>query len=85
MTEPRYRDEEVAERLLGVLQEDDPEAPANLPDRTIQKVQALMTSRDIIDLATVVFVLRFCAPLIDLIAAMLGQDLPAAHRRPEKE
>ena len=65
MTESRDRDEEVAERLLGVLREDQRDAPENLPDRTIQKVQALMTSRDIIDLATVVFVLRFCAPLID--------------------
>jgi hypothetical protein len=74
MTESRQNDEELAERLLEVLREGDPEAPANLPDKTIRKVQALMTTRDIIDLTTVVFLLRFCAPLIDLIAAMLGND-----------
>ena len=75
MTESRQNDEELAERLLEVLREGDPEAPANLPAKTIQKVQALMTTRDIIHLTTVVFLLRFCAPLIDLIAAMLGSDL----------
>jgi hypothetical protein len=75
MTESRQNDEELAERLLEVLREGDPEAPANLPVKTIRKVQALMTTRDIIDLTTVVFLLRFCAPLIDLIAAMLGNDL----------
>jgi hypothetical protein len=72
MAQAERPDEEVAEELLALLREEVPEAPPDLPDRTIRKVQASLTARDLIDLTTVVFVLRFCAPILDLIAAMFG-------------
>ncbi len=65
-------DEEVAEELLSLLRDEGDEVPAGLPERTRRKVQASLTARDLIDLTTIVFVLRFCAPLLDLIAAFFG-------------
>jgi len=67
-------DEDVAQELLGLLAQDRSDAPAQLPDRTIRKVQAELTSRDLIDLTTFVFLMRFCAPLLDLLAAFFGHD-----------
>jgi len=72
-SDPRH-DEEIAEELLKLLREDEPEAPEDLPDKTIRQVRALITTRDLLDLTTLVFILKFCAPLIDLIAAMLGRE-----------
>lgn len=67
-------DEAIARDLLQILQQDEPEAPKALPDRTIRKVQAQLTSRDLIDLTTFVFLTRFCAPFLDLIFALFGHD-----------
>lgn len=72
MAEAERPDEEVAEELLALLREEAAEIPADLSSRTIRKVQSSLTARDLIDLTTIVFVLRFCAPLLDLIAAMFG-------------
>ena len=79
-------DEDLARDLLGLLHDDAPDPPDSLPDQAIRKVQAELTSRDLIDLTTFVFLMRFCAPLLDLIAASFGQD-PAADqdRRPNDE
>ncbi len=77
MAEPDgRRDEEIAEELLGLLRDEESAVPADLPDTTIRRVQSLLTVRDIVDLTTIVFVLQFFAPLLDLIAAMLGHELP---------
>ena len=84
MAEPSRPDEEVADELLQVLRGDEAETPADLPDRAIQKVRASITGRDLIDLTTVVFLLRFCAPLLDLIAAFFGHD-PSQEERNEDE
>ena len=65
-------DEDVARDLLSILHDDDSPAPEELPERTIRKVQHELTSRDLIDLTTFVFLMRFCAPLLDLIAAFFG-------------
>ena len=67
-------DEQIARDLLRILQEDAPEEPEALPERTIRKVQNELTSRDLIDLTTFVFLTRFCAPLLDLIVALFGHD-----------
>jgi len=67
-------DDAFVRELLGSLDDDRPEAPEALPDRTIRKVQATLTSRDLIDLTTFVFLMRFCAPLLDLLAAFFGHD-----------
>ncbi len=75
MAEPIRQDDEVVEDLLGVLREDDPGTPPDLPDKTIRAVRAAITSRDLVDLTTSVFVLSFMAPLLDLIASLLGQDV----------
>ena len=72
-------DDAFARELLGSLGGDRPEAPEALPDRTIRKVQAELTGRDLIDLTTFVFLMRFCAPLLDLLAAFFGHD-PMASR-----
>ncbi len=85
MTTPDRPDEEIVEELLGSLREDAPEAPADLPDKTIRQVRALITSRDLIDLTTFVFVARFCAPLLELIAAMFGVEISPEDRRPNDE
>lgn len=85
MAEPSRPDEEVAEELLQVLRGDEPEASPGLEDRTIRKVQASITARDLIDLSTVVFLLRFCAPLLDLLAAFFGHDSTSGDRRNENE
>ncbi len=78
----RRDDEEVARDLLSVLHDDAPGEPEALTDRTIRKVQNELTSRDLIDLTTFVFLIRFCAPLLDLIAAFFGHDDPEAdHER----
>ena len=73
---PEGRDEEIAAELLELLQEDPGEEPADLSDKTIQQVRASITSRDLIDLTTFVFIARFCGPIIDLIAGMLGAAPP---------
>jgi hypothetical protein len=75
----------MVEELLASLREDEPEAPPDLPDRTVRKVQAILTARDLVDLTTMVFVLRFCAPLIDLIAALIGRDESPHDRRLDHE
>lgn len=85
MAEASRPDEEVADELLRVLRSDEAEAPADLPDRAIRKVEASITGRDLIDLSTVVFVLRFCAPLMDLLAAFLGHDPSLEDRSNESE
>ncbi len=72
MNEPERPDEEVAGELLALLRDEPEPTPTDLPERTIRKVQASLTGRDLLDLTTFVFVLRFCAPLLDLIAAMFG-------------
>jgi hypothetical protein len=82
-SDPR-RDEEFAEELLELLRDDVSESPEDLPDRTIRKVRALITTRDLIDLTTFVFILRFCAPLVDLIVAMLGREPEPKDRRTER-
>ena len=73
-SDPRH-DEEIAEELLQLLRDDESEAPKDLPDKTIRQERALITTRDLLDLTTLVFILKFCAPLIDLIAAMLGRAI----------
>lgn len=85
MSEPERPDEEVIEELLGSLREDQAETPRDLPDKTIRKVRALITSRDLIDLTTFVFIAQFCAPLIDLIAAMFGVETQPEDRRKDDE
>lgn len=77
MAEPIRQDEDLVEDLLGVLREDEVETPQDLPDKTLRAVRAAITSRDLVDLTTSVFVLSFCAPLLDLIASFLGQDVPS--------
>ena len=75
---PEGSDDDFVRELLGHLEPDRPEPPEELPDRTIRKVQAELTSRDLIDLTTFVFLMRFCAPLLDLLAAFFGHD-PTRH------
>jgi len=80
------QDEDLARDLLSILHDDAPSPPDGLPDRTIRKVQNELTSRDLIDLTTFVFLMSFCAPLLDLIAALFGQDPRADQdRRPNDE
>ncbi|MCR9095235.1 MAG: hypothetical protein NXI30_13525 [bacterium] len=67
-------DEDFVRDLLGSLEGDRPAPPETLDDQTIRKVQAELTSRDLIDLTTFVFLMRFCAPLLDLLAAFFGHD-----------
>jgi len=71
---PGLGEDEFLQALLGPLDEDRPETPEALSDQTIRKVQAELTSRDLIDLTTFVFLMRFCAPLLDLLAAFFGHD-----------
>jgi len=85
MSTPDRLDEEVAEELLGLLQEDEAEPPPDLEQNTLTKVRATITMRDLVDLTTIVFVLRFCAPLIELIAAMFGGEPTANDRRESHE
>ncbi len=85
MAQPDRPDEDVAEELLALLRDEPAEVPADLPDRTIRKVQASLTARDLIDLTTIVFVLRFCAPLLDLIAAMFGSEISGSRFEEQEE
>ena len=75
MASEDQHDEDLARDLLSLLQDDESVQPSALPDRTIRKVQAELTSRDLIDLTTFVFLMRFCAPLLDLIASFFGSDM----------
>jgi hypothetical protein len=85
MSDPLRQDEEFVEDLLGILKDDVASPPPELEARTQQRVRASLTTRDLIDLTTVVFLLRFCAPLMDLIAAMFGVDVTTDNRRDEDE
>lgn len=76
--EDDQHDEELARELLGILNEDFPELPDELPDRTMRKIEAEMTSRDLLDLTTLVFLTSFCAPILDLFAAFFGNDAAGA-------
>lgn len=81
MPEPERPDEEVAARILEILRDDDSTPPENLNARTLNKVRSTVTMRDLVDLTTLVFVLHFCAPIIDLIAAMFGVESNQNDRR----
>ena len=85
MAEPQRPDEEVAEELLVLLRDEEPAAPDDLSARTLRKVRASITTRDLIDLTTVVFVLRFCAPIIDLIASLFGAAPSPPDRRADDD
>ena len=85
MAEPTRSDEEVVRDLLEGLGAEERTAPEGLPDKTLRKVRASLTARDLLDLSTLVFVLRFCAPLLDLLAALLGRTLPQSDRRNEDD
>lgn len=78
-------DERVAEQLLELLRDDRPSPPPDLGERTMRTVRSSITARDLIDLTTFVFVARFCAPLIDLIASMVGAAPPTEARRDSDE
>lgn len=67
-------DEDFVRDLLGSLEDDRPSPPESLNEQTLRKVQAELTSRDLVDLTTFVFLMRFCAPLLDLLAAFFGHD-----------
>lgn len=67
-------EDDFVQALLRPLDRDAPDVPDGLPDQTIRKVQAQLTGRDLIDLTTFVFLMRFCAPLLDLLAAFFGHD-----------
>ncbi len=73
-------DEAFVRELLGALSDDLPEVPAALPEETMRKVHAEITSRDLLDLTTLVFLLRFCAPLLDLFAAFFGRGSASGTR-----
>lgn len=85
MPDPNRSDEEVVRDLLAGLAAEEPRAPEDLPQRTAQRVRTSITARDLLDLSTWVFVLRFCAPILDLIATMLGRSTPEPDRRNEDE
>ena len=74
MVAPEPSDERAAATILEVLMGDESSPPDDLETRTITKVRATVTMRDLVDLTTFVFVLQFCAPLIELIAAMFGVE-----------
>jgi hypothetical protein len=74
MAEPQRTDEEFVRGLLEGLAEEECPTPEGLPERAIGKVRASITTRDLLDLSTAVFLLRFCAPILDLIAAMIGRE-----------
>ena len=74
MTEPLRQDEEVAEELLHALREEEPETPSNLPYDTIRAVKSLLTARELIDMTTLVFLMRFCVPVLDMVIAIIGGE-----------
>ncbi len=74
MFDEDQHDEELARELLGILSEDFPDPPDELPDRTIRKAEAELTSRDLLDLTTFVFLMSFCAPILDLFASFFGHE-----------
>lgn len=78
-------DEEVVGQLFDALRGDEPSPPKKLPDKTIRKVEASITSRDLVDLVTIVFLVRFCAPLIDMLAALFGHTPEREDRRDDHE
>ena len=80
-------EDDFMREFLTALEGDHSEPPVELSDRTIRKVRAQLTGRDLIDLTTIVFIMRFCAPLLDLLAAFFGHN-PVAHdddSRPQNE
>ncbi len=85
MAAPERPDDDAVEQILGVLRGDDVPPPEDLEQRTLRKVRATVTMRDLVDLTTFVFVLHFCAPIIDLIAAMLGVEHNLNDRRKRDE
>jgi len=76
MPDPKDSNEDVVAELLGVLRDDESEAPPDLPARALRRAHDSLTARDLLDLTTAVFLMRFCVPLLDLVAAMLGADEP---------
>ena len=80
MPESSQHDEQVARELLEALREAEPDAPSDLPAQTLRTVRSMLTARELIDMATVVFLLRFCAPLLDLVVALLENPDPERDR-----
>lgn len=85
MPEARRPDTEVVDELLEGLRAEQVSAPPDLPQRTMRRVRASITARDLLDLSTAVFLLRFCAPILDLVAAMLGWHEANEDRRSNDE
>ena len=81
MPEPERQDEEFAAGILEILRDDDATPPEDLNVRTLHKVRSTVTMRDLVDLTTLVFLLHFCAPIIDLIATMFGMETNRKERR----
>ncbi len=81
MAAPERPDEDVVAQILEILRDDQSTPPEDLDQRTVTKVRATVTMRDLVDLTTLVFVLHFCAPIIDLIAAMFGTEIQRNDRR----
>lgn len=78
-------DPELPEELLAALragdagEEGEEVPPARLAERAIGLARAEITARDLIDLTTMVFVLRFCVPLLDLVAGLFGAGAEQAN------
>lgn len=72
MSDPIRGDEDLAEELLEVLKQDEPEPPDDLPERTLRTVRTLLTARELIDMTTFVFLMRFCVPILELVASLIS-------------
>lgn len=63
-------DEQERQRIvIESLQEPEGDPSQDLLERTLLQVHAEITARDIVGFATAVFLLRFCAPILDMLAA----------------
>jgi hypothetical protein len=68
--------EAFAKEILAPLREEEATVIPDLTDRAMRRIHASITARECVELLTSVYLLGFCAPLLDLFATSLS-----AHRR----
>jgi hypothetical protein len=71
MTEPRTtrsEAERAAAEILAPLRSEEVVMPEGLPARTMERIHTAISAKELIELTTSVFVLRVCAPVLDILA-----------------
>lgn len=66
--------EQAAAEILAPLRADESELPDGLSARAMDRIYLSISSKEVIDLMTSVFVLNVCAPTLDLLIQLIAPN-----------